>query len=396
MNVLYIATYAGLSGASYSLLSLAEEIRQIGAKPYVVLLNEGKLQGELEKRAIPYFVVRAYPWVIDSKKKNRVNQKMLWLIKQVYNVWAERQIVSIIKEKQIHILHINALTASVGLRASQKCNIPCIWHIREFVEEDLGKSFWNKKRAMRLLGKATKVIAISNSVKEKFSIISKRKDIEVVYNGIPSEQYKKERSSVILSNQVITVILAGRIDPGKGHKEVLNALIKIEPSDRNKIKLKIVGVSQNKCFEENIKQYVNKNGLSDIVEFLGFRNDMPELYRQADISIVASRAEAFGRVTVEAMLGGTLVIGADTAATKELIGEEFGLLYKQGDANDLADKLRYAIRHKNYMREIANHAHDFAKQKFTARRNADEIYGIYQKIQEKKGNYDESWYSDLS
>ena len=37
---------------------------------------------------------------------------------------------------------------------------------------------------------------------------------------------------------------------------------------------------------------------------------------QADVSVVTSRCEAFGRVTVEAMLTGNLVLGADSAGTK--------------------------------------------------------------------------------
>ena len=48
-----------------------------------------------------------------------------------------------------------------------------------------------------------------------------------------------------------------------------------------------------------------------------------------DIALVASCSEAFGRVTVEAMLAGMLVIGADVAGTSELICDGVnGILYE--------------------------------------------------------------------
>lgn len=379
MNVLYIATYEGLSGASYSLLGMIDELRKRDVNPYVIVLKKGKICDKLEEHAILYEIVRGYPWVIDEIKRNKVKQKLKWLVKQQYNVRADKKIQKIIHDRDIELVHINAFTASIGLKAAKDSGVPCIWHIREFVEEDLGKTFWNKSKAMSRLKMADKVIAISNSVKTKFESTSQRTDIEVIYNGIPSEKYDYKRPE-IFSGKTINIVLAGRIDPGKGHQEVIEALAKLDSACISQIKLLIIGKSQSQEYEQKIKQLVNEKGLETVVDFLGFREDLPQIYMKSDISIIASKAEAFGRVTVEAMMSGTLVIGADTAATKELLGKGLGILYCQGDPIDLADKISYVMRHKKEATVIALNAKKYAIENYTSRKNAEEVYGVYKKV----------------
>lgn len=87
--------------------------------------------------------------------------------KNIINNIAEFKIKSIVKENNIDIIHINASTAGVGYKTSKELGIPCVWHIREFVEEDLKKNIGIKK-AMECISNASRVIAISQSVKENF------------------------------------------------------------------------------------------------------------------------------------------------------------------------------------------------------------------------------------
>ncbi len=380
MNILFIATYEGMSGASYSLLGMIEELYNLGVKSYVVLLKDGKMRNELEKRNIPFYILRGYPWVIASSKRGILKQKILWMIKCMYNAKAETGICKIIKENNIDIVHINAFTASVGFHAGERLNVPIVWHIREFVEEDLGKLFWNKKKALKRLERADRVIAISKSVGDKYGRLAPNAKIQVVYNGIPTDEYSNGRRAPAFSKVSISAILAGRIDPGKGHKEVIEALCEIGAEDLHDFQLNIAGISQSEEFEDKIRKLVLDSGLEKIVHFLGFRTDLPEIYKNSDIAIVSSKAEAFGRVTVEAMMGGTLVVGADTAGTKEIIGENYGVLYKQGDSHDLAKKLRFVIANKEKYCEIARKGQEYALHTFTAKRNAENVFKIYSQI----------------
>ena len=186
--------------------------------------------------------------------------------------------------------------------------------------------------------------------------------------------------SEAFSESVSVITIAGRIDPTKGHRELLDAAISLRKEGVTNFNIQIVGKSQDPAFEESLKQYVIDQKLDDVVSFLGFRNDLPAILLHSDISVVSSRMEAFGRVTAEAMLAGNLVIGADTGGTKELLCNEFGLLYRQGDASDLAEKIGYALSHQEEMSEYASRASKYAFSTFTASRNASEIIKVYETV----------------
>ena len=84
-------------------------------------------------------------------------------------------------------------------------------------------------------------------------------------------------------------------------------------------------------------------GLEQRVTFVGYVNEPVHLIRRANLTLVCSRWEAFGRVIVEAMLVGTPIIATkNSGGTAELIEEgKTGLLYERGNYIELADKIQY-------------------------------------------------------
>ena len=80
MNILYIATYEGLSGASYSLIGMINELKKYNINPLVVLLKDGKLKIKLEDNGIPYVIIKGYPWVTIPERKRAAKYKIFWLI----------------------------------------------------------------------------------------------------------------------------------------------------------------------------------------------------------------------------------------------------------------------------------------------------------------------------
>ena len=77
-------------------------------------------------------------------------------------------------------------------------------------------------------------------------------------------------------------------------------------------------------------------------------------------------------------MSGNLVIGADTGGTIELIDDgKTGILYKQGDSNDLYEKMAYAVNHKEDMKIIADNGRNFMFKNMTAEKNAENIFNLY-------------------
>jgi glycosyltransferase involved in cell wall biosynthesis len=105
---------------------------------------------------------------------------------------------------------------------------------------------------------------------------------------------------------------------------------------------------------------------------MGYRNDAFSYMCIADVVLMCSRSEGFGRVTVEGMLAGKVVIGARSGATTELIQDGVtGLLYTLGDYKELANKIQYIHDNPVQARLTGKNAKEWAALNFS-----EERYGM--------------------
>jgi len=91
--------------------------------------------------------------------------------------------------------------------------------------------------------------------------------------------------------------------------------------------------------------------------------------------------ETFGLVMVEAFACRLPVIASDIGAMAELVEDgKTGLLFKTGDASDLAEKLKWADAHPEQMREMGDTARNGYEQLFTSDKNYEQLLDIYEKV----------------
>ncbi len=377
--MLIIATYAGISGASHSLIHLAKQLKYKGVVPIVIMPGSGPLEDLLNENDIKYKKFRLFNWVTPIIGYHSLKERLKWSLKRVINFFQEVRIFFFIKKNNIDLVHINAITADWGYIAAKISRKPIVWHIREFLEEDLAKRFWNKNKALKRLGKANSVIAISDSVANKYKRLIKDNEVIRIYNGIEYNDYDSIKNE-IFQKEYLTISLAGRFVPEKGHEEAVYAVKKLADDGVLKVKLKFYGKEGQESYIKKIKTLIKQFDLENQVEFMGYRNDMHNVWGGTDIALVCSKAEAFGRVTVEALMAGALVIGANTEGTAEIISNKYGLLYEQGNYISLAENIAYAYKNKEAAIKIASQGQKFAKEKFTAEKNAESIYNIYEKL----------------
>jgi glycosyltransferase involved in cell wall biosynthesis len=132
--------------------------------------------------------------------------------------------------------------------------------------------------------------------------------------------------------------MVATIAPGKRQHEAIEA-VHILRSKGMDIHLTLVG-GHNLAYSTHIRELINKYDLCNAVHILG-HSDRPLSYLSAaDIVLVCSSNEAFGRVTVEALKLSKPVIEACAAGTKELLQDGVtGLFYESGNTEQLVDRL---------------------------------------------------------
>src|SRR5699024_443369 len=164
MKILYMDTYSGISGASHSLINIILQMKNKGIEPVLIIPHRGPLEKELKKNNIDYKWITQYYWIVDRDKPKTIKDSFKWILKQTINYIQELRIYYIIKREKINLVHINAITSSNGYLAAKLSKVPLVWHIREFLEEDLNRDFRNRRKAISRLNNADALITVSDSV----------------------------------------------------------------------------------------------------------------------------------------------------------------------------------------------------------------------------------------
>lgn len=374
MKVLYIGSDAQMCGAGLSMIRLIEE--EIEARIDVVpVFRKGVSQSLFAEKGLDYYIVNAQSWVI-SKKYNKIKSKCICLVKTLLNIKCYYQYIKIIKKENPDIVHINSLTTYVGAKAAIKMNKKVVWHIRELIDLDLNGKFFNPKKAYELMNKADAFIAISDCVKEKFLPIVGKNKIFRIYNGIDKDLFFCPNHKILCGASVV-ITIAGRITKEKGQSFCLNSLSKLLKKNRNII-IQFAGVGSKEEMDL-LTTIANDNGISSQVKFLGYVKNMKEIWENTDISIVYSKFEAFGRVTIEAKMAGAVVVGYNRGGTSELIAnEKDGFLFD--DSNELLQIVEHIINDKEFAQKIASAGQRQACNNFTSKINCKNIIDLFELV----------------
>ncbi len=109
---------------------------------------------------------------------------------------------------------------------------------------------------------------------------------------------------------------------------------------------------------------------------------MPALYHQIDVLTLPSLTrpnwkEQFGRVLVEAMMSGVAVVGSDSAAIPDVIGDG-GMIVREGDVQEMADALRRLQEDAGLRAAVAARGRARALQLYTHEQIAAQTVAVYE------------------
>ena len=147
------------------------------------------------------------------------------------------------------------------------------------------------------------------------------------------------------------ILAAGRLDDWKykGWDILINAAHTIAETLREKKwVIKIAGNGSTESVDL-LKKMCQEKDVSDIVQFIGYQNDMQSLYKRASIFLLSSRSEGLPMVLIEAMSQGCACVATDfKGRTREIItSDEEGLLAAPEDYKSLAHHIDFLINNEN-------------------------------------------------
>lgn len=213
--------------------------------------------------------------------------------------------------------------------------------------------------------------ALSNhlgKMDDKFQVINNGVNIDLIKKSLP---YSKNRvHDGIYAGDIILIQVAGFREQ-KDQPTVIKALQYLPGT----VKLLLVGdgVLRKECelLVQNLK-------LEKRVFFLGIRMDVPQLLKTADMSVLSSNYEGFGLVAVEGMAAGKPVLASDVPGLAEVV-KGAGILFEQGNPEDLADEIMKLLNDKAYYVKVSDACQNRAG-KYDIQKMVDKHITVYESV----------------
>lgn len=192
--------------------------------------------------------------------------------------------------------------------------------------------------------------------------------LEVVHNGIPTEQYFPTEKRPAREHPVVLTI--ARLSKQKGIHYLLDAAARIPHAE-----FWIAGEGPDR---DALEAHAEQLQISARVKFLGHVTDVAPMLWQADLFVLPSLFEGLPVSVLEAMAAGVPVIATDVGGTREEIRSgETGVLVPPTDAEALANAICMLLANRGLMQRLAESAQVRVRQEFSVEtmvRRTTEIY----------------------
>lgn len=157
----------------------------------------------------------------------------------------------------------------------------------------------------------------------------------IVANSVKGTQYWEQaraRGRLFTANNIVPVstdsrqqartarvVTIGRLEPQKNAHTVIEAFASLAVVHVD-VNFAVIGAGEE---EAALKALVAERGMSDRIDFMGFRRDVPAQLRASQLAVSMSHHEGLPNVMLESVAAGTLVVASDIPEHRELLGETY-------------------------------------------------------------------------
>lgn len=189
-------------------------------------------------------------------------------------------------------------------------------HAHAFVREPILKAM---ARMVAVSGAAAGAFAKTNDVAEG--------RIEVIHNGVDVERFRgadelcasnhHSRFTIHSSRHLPTLGAVSNLSHDKDHETILEAL-RLVRQQRADVRLVVAGDGPLRA---DVEALICGKGLSEAVDLLGFRYDVPEILAGVDVLLHAPHTEGLGIAVLEAMAADVPVVATAVGGLNEIVAD---------------------------------------------------------------------------
>ncbi len=233
----------------------------------------------------------------------------------------------------------------------------------------------------RILRKADKVVAISDSDKEYVSSLGvPLEKIRVIPNGVDLTQYNFQGSDLpkglmIEGKQVI--LFVGPLIKRKGPQVLVQAIPLIVEENPDAF---FVFVGKGN-FKEEVEKLSRKLGVERYTHFTGYipENQLHYLYQQSEVFALPSIGEALAYTILDAFVFSKPVVSTLIPCIKDYLSDS-ALLIQPEDFKALAEAVLCLLNDKKMAKELGKKGRRLVETRFTWNAVVNQVEGIYKEI----------------
>ncbi|HTA35284.1 MAG TPA: glycosyltransferase family 4 protein [Solirubrobacteraceae bacterium] len=383
MRVLFVNHTAVVGGGERSLLELLSALALQDDVELLLATPSGALQALAEQRGIATTPIRG---TAGSLRLHPLHTPRA-LLEMALAAWQVRRAAA---RHRAEVVHANSIRAGIVLAIARIRGRARIVHVRDCLPPGRLSS-----ATLRLIAaSATTVIANSRYTAEAVRSVAPRARLRVVYNAVELTRFDPSRIDRAAARAQLGVdgerpVLLGvvaQITPWKGQDTAIEAL-RLLREDGVDARLLLVGAAKfvaaatrfdNEDYVARLHQLIERAGLGEHVEWLGERDDVPEVVRALDVLLLPSWEEPFGRAAIEAMALEVPVVATTVGGPAEIVldGRE-GYLAEPRRPRAWADAVGAVLQSADRGAAMGHAGREHVEREFTIAQHVASIRAIY-------------------
>lgn len=384
IHILFVAHDAQLHGAQLTLLNILRNLDRSRFVPFVVSPQSGPFTEEVARMGIPISTGLVMRWVFRRSPMSLMSAlRAPWKLMRTPAIFALficglpirlSRLLLFLYRHQIDVVYTNTITVVDGAIAAKLSFRPHIWHLHEQIEarKDLLKLFPGRCVSSFFVPKLSTLITVaSRTLRDKIFVDNlSLTQVKVIHNGVDTKRFSPNPPSYFLHTELNIPLgaplvgICGAIQEAKGHEVFIKAAAELSQKSPNS-HFVIIGEGLP-AYVRHITEQANKSGLEGKLHFTGWRPDIPEIFRELEIIVIASKHEAFGLTAIEGMATGKPIVATRCGGPEEVIEHgKTGFLVEQGNYTELAQRVLVLLENPAMGRRMGSAGREKVEECFT-------------------------------
>ena len=373
-----------MGGQEKLALELAENLLKKNIECSILVLYKdprNKFYSENEKSVLEKFKNLYFVGI-------RPNPSTLTFLKTIFNVTKILKNYNIVETSDITTSLLISFS-SIFLKIKHVFGIHYVYTNEQ--ENSLKFKIW------KLILKVQKNIyyySVSDFAKVKWAnyLNSNSINIETIHNSVQDSffEYKSNKNlNLNLKKDSKIILYVGRLIEFKGFHKILYSIHSllipenlsiIFLGDRDPV-TKYHKEDQTDRIISAMKQFVNKKKLNSRGLFLGFKNNVKDYIKNADLLMHPTKKESFGLVLVESMALGTPIAASNYEAIPEILKNTNSILFNPNSETEIKESVIKFLNLSDLEKKIMIKKGEERSKDFSQENRTNKMISLYDKIQ---------------